>query len=147
MAQQNQSDRLEIYELKYRCCWAIDHNDAQTLTDVFTSDGTLQGKRLTESDPYVRFDGHEELLSLVQPEDEAGSTALTQHRPYNPVLTIDGDTATGKWYVTVISVPESKETIDLLVGTYEDSYRRVDGTWKIDAVRAEFTELTFDSQA
>lgn len=147
MAQQNQSDRLEIYELKYRCCWAIDRNDAQTLTDVFTSDGILRGKRLSEAEPHVRLNGHEELRSLVEPGGEADSTMLTQHRPYNPVLTIDGDTATGKWYVSVISIPESKETIDLLVGTYEDSYRRVDGTWKIDAVRAEFTELAFDSRA
>jgi hypothetical protein len=134
------ADRVAIYELKYRCCRAIDTNNLEAITDVFTPDARLEAVRFGETEPHLSLHGHDELERIAQGEAVSDGQILTQHRPYNPVITIDEDTASGEWYVSVVSLDETHGVVSFTIGTYQDSYRRVDGDWKISATRSQYAE-------
>ncbi len=54
----------------------------------------------------------------------------TAHVVSNPLIDVEGDEATGRWYLML-----AYRTPDGEVGwkqtTYEDEYRKADGEWKI----------------
>lgn len=112
-----------IRQLKHEYCLTIDTGRYEEWVALFTDDGRfLQGT--DES-----YAGHEELLQFVterfDPLFESAAHVVT-----NPIIDVDGDAATGQWYITFLY-----ETHDGEVGwshaRYEDVYRAVDGEWLI----------------
>jgi uncharacterized protein (TIGR02246 family) len=112
-----------IERLKGEYCFAIDDGRYEEWASLFTEDGRfVQG-----SDD--AFEGYDELYEfgseLFDPLFETVTHVVT-----NPVIEVDGDEATGQWYLMFIY-----ETSDGDVGwnqaRYEDEYRRVDGEWRI----------------
>ena len=59
------------------------------------------------------------------------------HYVMNPIIDIDGDTATGKWLLLEpCSFPQGDERQPIWVAAkYEDDYPRVDGEWKFKRVK------------
>jgi len=61
--------------------------------------------------------------------------SYSQHYVFNEVIDVNGDTATGLWYVNCPVVftetsPLGREAPGLIAGRYEEEYVREDGVWK-----------------
>lgn len=114
-------ERLAIRRLKHEYCHAVDGGNYETWVALFTEDGTFER---AGADP---IEGREALYGMIADEfDEAFE--YTAHVVTNPVVDVDGDAATGRWYVTLF-YEESDGTVGWNQGVYEDTYRRVDGQW------------------
>lgn len=133
-------EKQAIADVKYEYCWAIDNNDPDAFIDVFTEDGVLTARKYADSDPYLRAEGHDELRSLVHKRIETHDRQLGQHRPHNPVITLDGDVASGKWYMTSIAVNAGGD-VEFEFGEYHETYRRFDSGWKIASSAVEYLEV------
>lgn len=115
-------DREAIRRLKHEYCYLIDDGDYEEWVDLFTDDGQFSLGETT-------FAGHDELYEFATERfDSVYET--TAHVVSNPLIDVEGDEATGRWYLML-----AYRTPDGEVGwkqtTYEDEYRKVDGEWKI----------------
>jgi hypothetical protein len=118
-------DTLEdLRQLKYRYLRTLDLKQwddfAATLTaDVQASYG-----------PKLRFDGRDAVVDFMR--TSLPPTIITVHQCHHPELTVDGDTATGTWYLEdKVIITEHRM---LLTGAafYEDAYTRdAGGQWRI----------------
>lgn len=72
-----------------------------------------------------------------------GPGLISEHRVAHPEIDVDGDVATGRWYLQdKVIVAEMKF---MLVGAafYTDTYRRTDAGWRISSTGYDRTyELT-----
>jgi hypothetical protein len=119
----------EIERVKYRYLRALDtkHWDefADTLTEDVVGDyGSSLGKEhhFTDRDSLVEF------MRGAMP-----ANILTEHRVTHPEIDVDGDEATGIWYLQDrVIVPEFNF---MLYGAafYHDRYRRTPDGWRISA--------------
>lgn len=67
--------------------------------------------------------------------------SYSQHRVTNDVIEIDGDTATGRWYIDCPVVfregnPTGNTGPGFIGGRYEEEYRRENGVWKYSRIVA-----------
>ncbi len=62
----------------------------------------------------------------------------------NPLIEVDGDRATGRWYIfEPVSFVEGGP--GWLAGRYEDQYVRVNGQWKYERLRfLQYLATSFD---
>ncbi|WP_458687523.1 nuclear transport factor 2 family protein [Nocardia tengchongensis] len=118
-------DTIEaIRRLKYRYLRALDLKDWALFADTLTEDVTADyGDRLS-------FANRTDLVAKMS--ESLPASIITVHQCHHPEIDIDGDTATGIWYLsdTVIFT----ETRQILTGAafYEGRYRRgADGEWRI----------------
>lgn len=119
-------DDLEaIKHLKYRYLRALDTKDwdtfAATLTDDVTGDygASLSFINRTELVDYMRA--------------SVGPAVITEHRVDHPEIDVEGDEATGRWYLQDrVIVPDFSF---MLFGAafYADRYRRTEHGWRICA--------------
>jgi hypothetical protein len=119
----------EIKRVKYRYLRALDtkHWDefADTLTEDIVGDyGSSLGEehRFTDRDTLVEF------MRKSMP-----ANVLTEHRVTHPEIDVDGDDATGTWYLQDrVIVPDFNF---MLYGAafYHDRYRRTPNGWRICA--------------
>lgn len=122
------TDRRAILECKHAYCYALDAADADRLVDVFTPDGAI------DVSVYGTATGPADLREFVEWVDESVDHAA--HLVANPVVSVDGDEASGTWYYIVV-LRHSGGEVEFGQGRYEDDFRRVDGEWKLETVRAE----------
>jgi len=120
---------LELRQLKHRYCHAIDAGDYEKWVSLFTDDGAFVRVGVD------RYDGREELTTFAtEVFDEA--FGFSAHTVSNPVIDVDGDEATGSWYVTLrFETPDGEQGWKQAV--YEDTFRRVDSEWRFETVRIE----------
>jgi hypothetical protein len=114
----------ELRQLKYRYLRTLDLKLWDEFTDTLTPDvKTNYGEQLS-------FDDRDSVVAFMR--NSLGPTIITVHQCHHPELTIDGDTATGTWYLEdKVIVTEHRM---LLTGAafYDDAYRRCDdGRWRI----------------
>jgi hypothetical protein len=114
----------ELRQLKYRYLRTLDLKQwddfAETLTpDIEASYG-----------PKLSFSGQDAVLDFMR--SSLGPGIITVHQCHHPEITIDGATATGRWYLEdKVIITEHRM---LLTGAafYDDAYARGDdGTWRI----------------
>ena len=116
-------DVAAIERLKHEYCYAIDDGDYDAWVALFTDDGRFCG------DDGTAFEGHEELRTFAT-EVFDDAYAETAHTLTNGVVDVEGDTATGRWYLALYQETADGETA-VQQATYEDAFERVDGTWRI----------------
>jgi hypothetical protein len=114
----------ELRQLKYRYLRTLDLKRWDDFADTLTPDvKTNYGEQLS-------FDDRDSVVAFMR--NSLGPTIITVHQCHHPELTIDGDTATGTWYLEdKVIVTEHRM---LLTGAafYDDAYRRCDdGRWRI----------------
>ncbi|HJQ42755.1 MAG TPA: nuclear transport factor 2 family protein [Jatrophihabitantaceae bacterium] len=114
----------DIRQLKYRYLRALDLKLWDEFADTLTEDvQTNYGAHLT-------VDGRDKVVDFMRAS--LGPAIITVHQVHHPEITVDGDTATGRWYLEdKVIVTEQRM---LLTGAcfYEDEYRRgADGAWRI----------------
>ena len=125
-----------IKQLKARYCALCDDGyDADQLTDLFTEDALWHGGSLGVAR------GREKIRKFFQNTPAVMPFAV--HMVMNPVIEVDGDTATGRWYLfqaaTLKAVENGadKRVDGALWGSarYDEEYVRVDGEWKFKSLR------------
>ena len=120
-------DRIEIMEVRHRYCYAVDTRDWDTFVSLFTNDASLDYGGIGT---FEGVDGIREFTTEMVEKN----LAATAHAVHNPILSIDGDIATGQWYVTS-PITFADGTGGFRWGRYDEGYRRVDGSWYIDDLR------------
>ena len=118
-------DLIEIRDLVSRYNKAIDTGDADSWADTFTTDGEFVGLVGT-------FKGHHELRAFAAAyatEPEYADFAVAQHWVTNLVVEQDGDGATAFAHLMMVK-PDGEQGSIVMVGSYDDSLRRVAGAWR-----------------
>jgi uncharacterized protein (TIGR02246 family) len=105
---------VAIKQLVARYCHALDRGDGEGWASAFTEDGRFE--------TVGRF-AHEGRAAIAK---ALGSRTpyRSRHFPCNLLIEVDGDTATMRAYLKVLSGGRISVT-----GQYEDRLRKVDGQW------------------
>ena len=130
-------DLEQVKALKYRYLRALDTKDWDTFAATLTEDVTGDyGEKLS-------FGDRDELVGYMR--GSVGPGVITEHRVDHPEIVVDGDSATGRWYLQDrVIVPEFSF---MMIGAafYADTYRRTDDGWRICATGYDRTyEATID---
>ena len=119
-------DYLALTQLKHEYCYRIDDGDYDEWVALFAEDGTFG----PINDEF--FEGTEGLRRFAE-EVFDESYDFTAHVVSNPVIEVDGDEATGRWYLH-LRYETSEGDVGWSQARYEDEFRRVDGEWRFESV-------------
>lgn len=124
------ADVEAIKQLKHTYCGLCDDNyAADPLAALFTEDAVWDGG------PIGSHEGREAIRTFFQGSSARVPFAL--HLVTNPVIEVDGDTATGKWYLwepLVYALPGGQEAW-WMSARYDDTYRRTPDGWRFQRVK------------
>lgn len=113
------ADKLAVTELLYRYAELVDAGD-------FTGVGALLGRG-----GFMGVGGADAIAGLFTATtrrfSEHGNTPRTRHLVLNPIVEVDGDTATARSTFCVIQQTDTVALQPIVVGRYRDSFAR-DGT-------------------
>lgn len=119
-----------IKQLKAEYCSYCDNDyEPDKLAALFTEDAVWDGKA------FGRHEGREAIRAFFAEAPEALSFAI--HNVMNPSIAIDGDRATGRWYLLQPCTAKASKQALWLTAVYHDRYRRVGDTWRFEHVDIE----------
>jgi ketosteroid isomerase-like protein len=124
-------DRMEISELRSAYAKAVDNENYERAHEIFADDATVHYRAGT-------CHGAKEVESYWREKVDYGYSV---HTAQMPELTVDGDQASGHWYMIVFYETSDGEE-GYALGWYEDEYRRIEGDWKITELDMEITQDT-----
>lgn len=123
------SDIEDIRRLKHRYCALCDAGyDADRLAELFTEDAVWDGG------PIGAHEGREAIRRFFEGSPKRVPWAL--HMVTNPIIDVDGDAATGQWYLwepLVYALPGGDEAW-WMSARYDDRYRRTAEGWRFARV-------------
>ena len=123
-------DLESIKQLKSRYCEICDDNhDSARITSIFTDDGIWEGKGIGKAQ------GHAEIKALF--ENFQKNISYSQHMVLNPIIEVDGMTATGIWYFFGPFTFYEDNQAMWQAARYREDYEKIDGTWKIKHLRVK----------
>mgnify|MGYP001282771111 CR=1 FL=1 len=122
-------DIESIKQLKAAYCDICDddHNPDR-ITGIFSEDGIWEG------DGFGKAEGHDAIRDLFKKFQKRIS--FSQHQVMNPIIKVDGETATGIWYFFGPFTFYQNNQAKWLSARYEDDYIKTNGEWKIRHLRA-----------
>ncbi|MCZ6504008.1 MAG: nuclear transport factor 2 family protein [Gammaproteobacteria bacterium] len=141
---ENRITRLEdleaIKQLKARYCEICDddHNP-ERITSIFTEDGIWEGRGIGDAR------GHEEIKGLFQ--NFQRMISYSQHMVLNPIIEIDGTSATGIWYFFGPFTFYEDNQAMWQAARYREDYEKVDGVWKIKHLRIKGPRMSAKYEA
>lgn len=123
-------DREAIKQLRAKYCYRIDSRDWDGYAALFTEDAYL------DFGPVGTFTGRSEIRHFAENVVGAEHPFLA-HMIHNPIIDVEGDTATGQWYFEV-PCTFSNGSAGWIQGTYSDVYRQTAEGWLFEEVIASF---------
>lgn len=122
-------DLRNIEQVKYRYLRALDTKKwdefAATMTEDVTGDyGSSVGEE-------HHFTDRESLVEYMRRSLPAN--VITEHRVTHPEITVDGDQATGVWYLQDRVIVPDADFVLIGAAFYRDRYRRTPDGWRICA--------------
>ena len=131
------ADVERIKQLKHTyCALCDDHYNADGLAALFTEDAVWDGG------PMGVQRGRAAIRSFFEGSSKRVPFAL--HMVTNPIIEVEGDTATGSWYLwqpMVYALPEGEQAYWMSV-RYDDRYRREPQGWRFEYVRITLKVLS-----
>lgn len=119
-----------IKRLKHEYCFALDRRDWKRVAELFAKDGTA------DYGPIGKKRGRKAILEFFRDVISKDFTFFC-HMAHNPVIDLDGNRATGRWYFEIpATVPRKKAR--WITGWYEDEYVKEDGVWKFFKVKSQY---------
>jgi hypothetical protein len=125
-------DLEEIRQLRYSFSWALETSAPDELADLFTEVGWI------DVGPWGRMEGQETIRRGYGRAYRNAEQWTAMHAVTNPRIRIDGDDATGTWYLLDCTASGAGEPALGILGVYDETYRRVDGAWKISSMTLRF---------
>jgi len=120
----------DIRELRASYCYHVDDRDGEAFASLFVDDAVL------DFGSAGVYRGREELREFVE-SVVPDHYAFIVHMVHNPVIDVDGDAATGRWYFEAPATTAGGTDV-WIQGQYDDEYERVDGEWRFSSVEARF---------
>lgn len=112
-----------IKSLKYRYLRCVDLRLWDELAETLAPEVSASyGKRLS-------YTGRDEVVAGLR--EQMTDDVITEHQAHHPEIEVDGDTATGRWYLQDRVIVPAFDTMIIGSAFYEDSYARLDGRWVI----------------
>jgi hypothetical protein len=120
---QRLTDIEAIKRLKYTYAEICDDNhNPNRICSVFTEDAVWNGGKQLGT-----YSGHDQIRDAFSGFSK--SIDFSRHHMTNPIITVDGNKATGKWYMIGVFWKNGKDTTSTVA--YLDEYVKVDGKWLI----------------
>ena len=117
-----------IRQLKARYCYACDDGyDVETLVELFVADAVWDGGALGVAVGREKIRRFFERTPAVMP--------FAVHMVMNPLIEIDGDTATGAWYLFQAATFAPDGTALWGSARYDEAYVRTRDGWKFQSLR------------
>ena len=117
----------QIQQLKARYQRCIDTRDLPCLRDeVFAADTELYWKG---GDYEIHLVGWEQIEGFYR--EAFTPTKFGMHHSHHPEIQVDGDTATGTWYLQDVFINLEDQTTLRGSALYTDRYAKRDGHWRI----------------
>lgn len=100
------------------------YQDLDGIMDFFVEDGVWDGEA------FGTYAGRAAIRALFA--DVPKTLPFVRHQVMNPIIEVDGDTATGQWYLFQPSTMVGDDGAQAVWGSakYDETYVRVDGKWK-----------------
>ena len=114
-----------IKRLKYRYFRHLDLKQWDELATTLTADATCaydEGK--------YTYEGRDAILGFLR-ESLGDPKIVTMHHGHHPEIDVDGDRATGRWYLEDVVIFEEHGSALHGAAFYEDEYRKTGGEWRI----------------
>ena len=128
-------DIEKIKQLKHRyCAYCDEQYNPDGIAGLFTDDGVWDGGL------FGRAEGREEILRFFAGASKQVSFA--NHYVSNPIIEIDGDTATGRWDLWQPMVMAPDPAALWLVAKYRDRYVRSGDTWLFQLLELDVRALS-----
>ncbi len=112
-----------LKQLKYRYLRTLDLK----LWDEFAA--TLAVDVQASYGPKLTFAGRDAVVDFMRAS--LGPDVITVHHCHHPELSVDGDTATGRWYLDDKVIVLGQRLLLTGAAFYEDEYVHTDGEWLI----------------
>jgi ketosteroid isomerase-like protein len=129
------ADIEEIKQLKARYAAACDDNyDAGVIADLFTEDAVWDGGMM----------GFAETRDGIRAffENASNIVGFAVHGLSNPLIEVDGDRATGRWYLHQPMTLKGSDQCFWFCAQYVDEYVRTADGWKFQNVKIEARAFT-----
>jgi hypothetical protein len=127
-------DIVEIMMLKGKYVHAVDERRVDDLVALFTPDAVVDASAATGEiwrDTEGLRDGYERWVPPIE-----------MHATTNPLIEVDGDAATGRWYALFAGnrdgTPVSKTGVLSGCAYYTEEYVKVEGRWMIKKIAITF---------
>jgi hypothetical protein len=114
-----------IKQVKYRYLRALDTKSWDEFTDTLAENVT------GDYGDSLSFTTRTELVDFMR--SSLGAAILTEHRVDHPEITVDGDEATGRWYLQDRVIVADFDFMLFGAAFYNDRYVRTADGWKISA--------------
>ena len=118
-------DAEAIRRLRYLYCEYGNLYDAENFVSLFAPGAVWDG-----GDAFGRQEGLEQIEQMVR--DAGERIRFSAHYIMNEMIDIDGDSATGRWWLLMPCILDNEST--WLFATYDDDYVRIDGRWLIKKI-------------
>ncbi|WP_182525397.1 nuclear transport factor 2 family protein [Nocardioides dongkuii] len=129
-------DITQISQLKYRYLRALDTKQWEEFEECFVAGATGDYNGLV-------FDDRTALVGYMRKHMVEGM--ITLHQAHHPEIDVDGDTATGRWYLQDKVIVEAFKFMLEGAAFYEDRYVRTPEGWRIEHTGYRRTyEATYD---
>jgi hypothetical protein len=135
-------DERAVLAALYRYAHAIDYGDDATWVDCFTEAGAFDLRRRPNFQPGAgqRFEGRDELAAFIATHPNAPAV-YTKHVVVEPIIAIDGDTATVVSYLFRLDEHDGEPYV-FVFGRYRDRMARgPDGVWRFEERVVEIESL------
>lgn len=115
-------DVMAIEQLKYRYLRCVDLHLWDELAETLAEDVSASyGERLS-------YDSRDDVVRGLSGQM---NDIVTEHRVTHPEITVDGDSATGRWYLQDRVIVPAYSVMIIGAAFYDDAYERRDGRWVI----------------
>ncbi len=119
----NLEDVEEIKRLKARyCAYCDDDYDADNIARLFVEDAVWDGGS------FGRYEGRDEIREFFVNAPQMLPFAV--HMVMNPIIEVNGDAATGIWYLFQACTFAEGHRAVWGSARYDEEYVRVDGAWR-----------------
>lgn len=134
--------KVEAYQaisnIQAKYSYFVDNRQIDELLDLFTEEFIWEAG----FDQMVSFNDKDKLARFLGKADDTSD--LMRHLPVTPCIEVNGDEATGKWYLfgMVTSLAEGDEKAHWVHGTYNNAYKYEGGAWKLSHLNFKYAFLT-----
>ena len=116
-----------IKKLKYRYFRYLDTKRWKELGALLTDDA-----KCSYDEGKYAYDGRDAILGFLR-ESLDNPKIVTMHHGHHPEIEVDGERATGVWYLEDYVIFSDIGSALRGSALYADEYRKVDGEWKISS--------------